>query len=814
MKQAKSRAGGWAFLLAALMSVSGLAYGDKVCLGSPGSQQGAGARFLEQQVAVVDAAARDAYQELPFEEFRVAEAQHVLGSDPRVLFAWVRDETRWLPYEGLLRGPDGVMLDRMGSSLDRAMLLATWLEKAGHEARLARAELTDDGLSALHQAWSQQPVAIRPQRDLDDDQERTAIMEVAQRHGLAADLLEAQYRQQDQEVEQARQRLLEQVQIQQAALQDALGHVLGGADPAAGSAGQVAEHWWVEWRAPEGWNSLDPALPGHVAGDLLVAGEDVAYYYPEALPDEVYHWLTIQVVAEQFDGSRLQEHLALEHRVPAAALHGRQLHLETYPLGLPSQQQLLDGGEVLATLPSKLLENTQWVPYLRIGDSLERQHIIHVDGSVEDPSQQTMTGAAFGEAASALGGISVGGRRAEERPEPELTAVFARFSVTAPGRDTDTFERPMMDLLGPGQRQHGVQALELDDSLREQRAAALLGTFELLAQSSWLPPSQQAAWRYETLLDNRQASFGTAYAATHGDFSFMGDTLEARSLRRGELDRLAGLRLAFSPQLERIALTRLNLLGYVSLVEYRDGQLRRREGFDILDNRVDVPSGDAVASTRLAQGVLDTLLEVELLAGAQAPLSNAASAYGNDLDRQNHWQVIEHGNALNELGWQPDGDLLVHFEGVLADGKTLVMPAALPGGSVPTWWQLDPVSGDLLGYGPDRRGQFVEAILMLLSAGDNAMGAVQMVQLIWDCLLTSDDPHCCTRTAAANQAIGKMAGKGLAAAAHAQRVNLVIGRSIVHGRTFRKLNEAAVGKVAGHAGGVIAGAATSAVGCS
>lgn len=799
--------------LAAMMAMSPLVSASLMCPGSPGMDE-THARYLEQQVVTLDRAAHQAYVELPWEELDVGQAQQALGAEPGVLFEWVRDETRWLPYGGALRGADGVMQDRSGSSLDRALLLVALMEEAGHTVRLARSAMTDEAREALHRSWSHQPVATRPERDLDVAEERKAIEQVAIRHDLDTDELSSDYFQQNEADDQLAERLMEQTLRQHAALQESLRPELEQSVDEALAGDTVVDHWWVEWRSDEGWISLDPALPAHAPGDILVTGSERAHYYPEELPDEFRHWLTIEVVAERIEDGRLHEEVAFSHRLPATELLGQQLQLETHPLNLPSQQSLLDGGEALTSLTSQLLEEEQWLPYLRFGDSLERQKLINVDGSVEDPRQQTATAAAFGEAASALGEIGRRGRTREASAPPELTAVMARFHVEAPGRGKDTFERPMMDLLGPGQRDAGGNGFEVTSSMREQRAAALLGTFELLGQTSWLTPSQQAAWRYEMLLENRQASLGAAYAATHGDFSFMGDTLESRAQRRIELDQLAGLRLAYSPYMEHIALTRLNLLGYVSLVDYQDGTLQRREGFDILDNRVEVPSGESVSSIKLAQGVLDTLLEAELLAAETAPRSNAATAFGHDLAQQRHWQSIDHVDALEALDWQPDADLSAHFTAVLAQGNTLVVPNALTDGAVPTWWQLDPGTGDLLGYGPDRRGQFVEGLLMLMHATDAAMGAVQMVQLIWDCLLTSDDPHCCTRTAAANAAIKKMAGKGLAAAAHAQRVNLVIGRSIVHGRTFRKLNEAAVGNVAGRAGGAIAGAATGAVGCS
>ena len=66
-----------------------------------------------------------------------------VGNDPAKLFEWVRDNTYWVPYRGSLRGPIGVLMDRLGNSLDRALLLAELLRTAGHQARLVCAELSE-----------------------------------------------------------------------------------------------------------------------------------------------------------------------------------------------------------------------------------------------------------------------------------------------------------------------------------------------------------------------------------------------------------------------------------------------------------------------------------------------------------------------------------------------------------------------------------------------------------------------------------------------------------------------------------------------
>ncbi|MBA2779935.1 hypothetical protein [Billgrantia kenyensis] len=770
-----------------------------MCPGSPGMSE-AHQRYFEQRVLNLDRAARDAYAELPWEALRVTAAQQAQGSEPDALFAWVRDETRWLPYAGELRGAEGVMQDRMGSSLDRALLLAALMEEAGHTVRLARTTLTEDGLERLQSAWADMPVARRPDGPSEMDLSDAAIEALAERlESDPDDMAEALLAQR--EAAEARQsRLLDESQHQAQALLAMLDDTLQAAgrqdmEPA------LTDHWWVQLRTADGWSDFDPALPDHAARERLVADGEAEPVYPEEIPDDARHWLTVEVVAEQLQDGRLNEAVALSHRIPAAELLGQQMHLELYPVELPSPQELLDGSLEIDTLPQAMFGQQQWVPYLRMGDSLERHKLINADGSVEVPGQETATGAAFREATGALEGIGRGAREREAAAPAELTAVVVRFHVEAPGREKESIERPLMDLLGPGRRTGDVAAFEVDEELRQQRAVELLSTLGVLGQVAWVPPAQLAAWHYEGLMENRQTAMAGAYLAAHGDDSFVGKALESRSTRRHALDQLAAMRLAYSPYPERVALTRLNLLGYVELMEFRAGEYRRREGFDILDNRIAVPSGEAVAETRLAQGALDTLLEAELAVEPTVALGNTARAFLHGLAAERDWQVIRRQGELEALGWQPNADLQAHFKALLEQEHALAMPAVLDAGEEPVWWQLDPATGDLLGYGPDRRGQYVEAILVLISAGDSAMGAVGMVQSIWDCLFTSSDPLCCTQDAAAQEMIGRAVSYGLGGLAEAHDINIIIGRDLISGGTFDRLNSAGISKAAGDVAG-------------
>ena len=97
------------------------------------------AEEMERAFKALEAAEKD----IPRDTFDPKAIVEKVGNDPAKLFEWVRDNTYWVPYRGSLRGPIGVLMDRLGNSLDRALLLAELLRTAGHQARLVCAELSE-----------------------------------------------------------------------------------------------------------------------------------------------------------------------------------------------------------------------------------------------------------------------------------------------------------------------------------------------------------------------------------------------------------------------------------------------------------------------------------------------------------------------------------------------------------------------------------------------------------------------------------------------------------------------------------------------
>src|SRR5690606_7150695 len=62
---------------------------------------------------------------------------------------WVQQNIAYQPYDGLLRGAQGTLWSRAGNALDQSVLLATLLNSAGYEARLALAGLQEEQATRL-----------------------------------------------------------------------------------------------------------------------------------------------------------------------------------------------------------------------------------------------------------------------------------------------------------------------------------------------------------------------------------------------------------------------------------------------------------------------------------------------------------------------------------------------------------------------------------------------------------------------------------------------------------------------------------------
>jgi hypothetical protein len=685
------------------------------------------ARELARLVAETErnfAALEAAGKEIPRESFDPAAVVRAVGRDPERLFEWVRDETHWVPYRGVLRGPTGVLMDRLGGTLDRALLLAELLKQAGHSVRLARAELPASEAEALAaKVRPPPPDAGAPRADAakgaDEDLARHATaagIDVARVRKIAGNArLETQKVAED---------LVQRVATQAPVLQahgSAAPPAPAGRDPSAATA--IADHWWVQVRGQAGqWTDLDPLLPDARPGTAAAAA--ARSIDPDAetgrfpLPDDLHHTVRVRVVVEQWADGKAKEQVALDHVLRPSELHGTRIVLGHAPLKWPRDVDLWTGepAEIAQRLSAALRAQREWLPILSVGGRDVTQASFYDTGDV-NPKPGTDLTAAVGSGSEGLAGrLKLGAARAEKPPEKHLTAEWVEYEVRSPGRPPEVIRREIFDLKRRDAAGRAPAAFEMSDLLRLRRACAALEQIEILAPVCRPSPQFVEHLMARGLLANKALLLGM----------FRGSDKppppDRSNAPPGELYNLAVGRWTWSRFAGDLYHDRPNLFTYRSSFTCDDrGEIRGQQGFDIVSNFLAIRPGSRAVpfEARVAQGVLDTNLEAALMRPV-GEVRNTGESFGAAIAGGAEWQARRpDGNGAPSDGAPGAGGEALPPAAVedLARGFVVVTPPADGSGAAPdTWWRVHPVTGETLGrmgngWGQSTSDYFITLVL-------------------------------------------------------------------------------------------------------
>jgi hypothetical protein len=681
---------------------------------SGSSQTGPGLQMLERNPAGVSRilnALETAVSEIPRDTFDPAIVAQKVGTEPAALLDWVKQNTFWVPYTGALRGASGVLMDRLGSSLDRSLLLAELLRTAGHTVRLATRTLSATAAAQLIANLPAAPAKI-PGAELQAPPEPSEAdyARYAELSGLGAATLKAGL-----EAVRTRTAAIANDVQQRVAKQSAF---LGSAVPPAPSKEDASraivamkELWWVQVQQGEGWSDLDP-LAARTAGRHEPPEQTFDYVPDQAaaipLPDRYVHQLTIRVVVEQSTPTGRVEHVALAHTLRPSEVVGHAIALRNIPRDWPAPQALLaDGGLSTTVVKESALKQTEWLPSLSVGDTTIEQASVTMAGSLNaQPRQakdQRPSAGALGGGLDALGG----GDETPTGDEGRLTAEWIEYEIKAPGAPIKKVRREIFDLVGVEARSAGQKDISaLDEHGRMVRALAMLGTVEILPMSSRLSPEFTLFRSLQTLNSIRDALTGLSTdLAAHN----RGPAFEHGMGLRPTSDRLfdfAFARFAWSPVAADVYLASPNVVTFrTGLTADASGQLIEQRGFDIVINTVAVRNGSPMSSflARLTQGVTDTNVEAGL--AGTTPVSNAGTALANRPDA-GAWITTRgpEDSRLSQAGWPAQS--MARLKEAWADGAYTVVPsspAQAPADRV--WWRVDPSTGETVGTGELGWGQ-------------------------------------------------------------------------------------------------------------
>lgn len=656
---------------------------------------------------------------IPRDTFDIAAVVERAGRDPGRLHEWVRDQTYLVPYRGALRGATGVLMDRLGNSLDRALLLHAMLLAAGHTARLATGKLNDEQAAALLSSVRPVPPEGVSALATDRPDPTDAVLRAyAQQHQLPDSTLQQALDQMAAQQQHMRDVVRQRVREQTARLLQAVER-----RPPVGAEGSVArdalsDHWWVEWQEGNVWTALDPSLPHLAPGAALTTPSRVVM--PNQVSDlgaEQVHRIQLRVVIESWNEGRVSETAALAHDLVPADLIGKSILVRFVPVAWPSQLSLFTDPDPLAKFRSTVLEQRQWLPILQIDGADVSTHSFTDAGELKQGTRSGYAGAMDG-LTRRFDGLLGGQRTRGDASRPQsahLTAVWLEYGVHVAGRPVRVERREVFDLLGPAARASGrATSPVFSDAQRLERGLALMGETEILPLAGWLSPQFASYLLATQFVANGGALLALGRGAASGDRGK--DPTSAMRRFPMELYALALARQQWSRVGAGVYLDAPNVLSYHRRPQLEEPRrLLMHRGFDIVVNDVAVPlrSTRSAFDLRLEQGVLDTNAEAVLarLCGDEPPgvrcgaIHNVAEAFSGGTASWLTWRDAQSAR-WDALGIA--GDLQTRIEADLAAGYTVIVgrpPTASGGGAVVGWWRIEPRSGQTLGIGPRGWGQ-------------------------------------------------------------------------------------------------------------
>lgn len=646
---------------------------------------------LEQRYAELEAIDRA----LPRERFDPAAVLEGVGRDPAKLAAWVRDNTYWVPYQGALRGPVGVLNDRVGSSLDRALLLAELLRQAGHETRLAHATLADEVARAAIQK-----VKPLPSGWLGDQAAA----------GLAVgNMPPAEREAYERRQAEGAKRTGEDLKRADAQAQQLLA-ALGGTDAGAAarqideqSLAAARDHWWVQLKGKgEQWTDLDTLLPD---GSAVAGGKtDKTLPTPAGggtlgVPDDLAHRVDIRIVIEKLDGGKLSEHAVVTHTLRPAEVLDRQVMLTHVPVAWP--KEMSDAAAKPAD-PARYLkavrQTAEWIPVLYVGDGSLVDNSFTVTGDVNERPNLDETaklGQSVGGMFGGFGGLGGGGGEAkkDDAAKPVLTAEWVEYVVHSPGRPDRAVRREVFDLIGPAQRQTPPAKLALDDTQRTNRGLALTAQTDVLLLPCHPAPEFVAHAAAQRVLGTRQRA---ARALREAPGKRRDVAIAAHAIGTTPLWAIAAARPGYGAAGRDVYLDTPNVFQFrrAARVGADGAALTGVALVDLAANPVAVRPGAAkeAFATRVRQGVADTVAESALLAlDKKVAVANTSVI------------LAEGKPSLAKATDAPTGvaaDVAARVRAATADGAVVVAPAApvqLAGAQRFGWWRVDPATGETIG---------------------------------------------------------------------------------------------------------------------
>jgi hypothetical protein len=637
---------------------------------------------------------------LPRAEFDPATLAKHLGKEPEAHFKWVRDHTWWAPYRGLLRGSQGVMLDRVGSSLDRAVLLGDLLRRAGYNVRLAGTELP---VERARQLLSQVRPIPAGRRTPEWTGPALAHKDRVSETSMPQDSESARTR-----YVKSRRAAVEASALVRTQTETLLTSLQDSSTPAdeANALAALKDHWWVEYEndVDDKWHALDVLLPDAKAGFTLAPATTTVAWTPTedapSIPDSDWHSVGLRVVIERYEAGATKELTVLATTIRPAQTLDKPIALVHVPMPWPNEVAF--PGADPGVVREAVLQISKWVPVLLVAGDQFIQAGFTNTGELEEPLANSSSVLGTGRAVSgmdmALGGFGEG------EVTVATTAEWMDYEINVPGESTQRLRRTVFDLLGPARRAVKFSDFEGGGDLPIlQRAEALLSRIEILLQPCDFTGPFVADLTSASIVANQATIKDIAREPESQKAKAMASALLERMDFWGTLPTYVRWRSALNGQSHDWFVDRPNVLNYrISQRLLGVEQIAVRGQMDVVANGVGARSaaGRQAFETRVRQGVADTVAEMLALGSDFRTSANAASVFSRLAVEGSRGFVIKARDvaAVKRLPWPED-----EIERVAADvnaGYQVFVPrqaVEIEGEPQVAWWRVDPASGATIG---------------------------------------------------------------------------------------------------------------------
>ncbi len=676
-----------------------------------------------------------------------------LGSDPATIFHFVRDEIRYEPYTGVLRGALGTLLCRAGNSLDRSLLLAALLQKAGLTTQIASGHLSSQQaqilVSRLFEPVKPVSQAIPTIAELAPDVSRAMGVDQAKLLRLSDEMQKYGQRENKQ--------LVDYVDHESSFLSNLLskaGVDAGVITPNDQLLAEASEHYWVQYQNPNGqWVDLDSAFTDAEPGK--VNAQVTNTFAPDSAPEELYHHLRITLtlrVAQVTDGNDgpTTDMVLLDGELRVAEQQGKDIVVANFPAPMP------DLGKPMGSLSDALAATKGYQTVLQIGNQATAGKYFDLDGQISDklggPVGDVVTnaggiGGAFGGLGGSVGSALSG---ASQSNTTRIVGEWAEYKLTSPeaAGASPAVRNFRRDIIAPSV----IQSWSASTPDNPQTTPTRVGKDALRERLFWsaelLPVPGAIAVDYAGYLATKSFYQNRASVDAMAKTAF--GTNSGNPVSPSSRPPVTNLLLAEGATLltNNVVRTRFPILrsyfGRPGLVAYEtatdDTSNRFKMGYDIIAFSPRITGNETSSSGEIHQdasslhvlsGVLATRLEWALTANASRdsttdiPSFNATRVFAAAKKGGVSVVVLKPGTSgLAKLAnTSLPESVKAELSATLATGDDAVVPVRpvlLDGREQVAWWRFEPASGQALGVMPGGRGQalgeYTEAVVVSITS--------------------------------------------------------------------------------------------------